>query len=562
MSRENIADKRIFPRHPLDLDCELIISGKKIKAKLTDFSINGIGLIARDFPERIPEEFDLTVRELDIDAKAKVAWLQEMFSGKRIGLQKSGPLKGTIPRYPLPDFLIGLQRMGKTGILEVSSEANVKNVFIKQGDVIFSSSNQEQERMADMLRDIGKITPEQYQEATELMKTSGKRFGAALVELGHISPPDLVWAVRFQVEKIIQNLFGIEYGDVVFKEDPDPLNEVITLQLSTGNLIYRGVKAIDNDSFIKQNMPPHDAVFNFSSIPIALFQDLSLDENERQILNLVDGVNSIRDILSASPFSEAETLKVLFALYSTRILNLDDRRSLDASLIKEEMLEKPEPSDEEAFVAKIDALYRDHVKLGYHGVLNISRGASPDEIKKAYYKIAKEFHPDRHLQFRSAAVKQKLNAIFAYINEAYNVLSQQSPIRVSGVSSHNEEPEPYDQKKTARMKFNEGMDLLQSHDFEQALTMLGQAVYLDNSIPQYHYFYGIALFKNKRLKDAEQSIRKAMDLEPANAVYTAELGHIYLKLGFKTRAKNTFDKALKHDDTNRRAREGLEALTD
>ncbi|UCE79657.1 MAG: DnaJ domain-containing protein [Nitrospiraceae bacterium] len=563
MSRERSADKRIFPRHSIDLDTELIIAGKKIMAKLTDFSVSGVGLIIREFPDNIPEEFDLTINELKVETKAKVAWLQEMFSGKRVGLQKSGPLKGPIPRYPLPDFLIGLQRMGKTGMLQITTGPYTKNIFVKQGDVIFSSSNQEQERMADMLRDIGKISPEQYDEATELMKASGKRFGTALVELGHLSPTDLVWAVRFQVEKIIQNLFGLESGNVIFKEESDPREEVITLKFSTGNLIYRGIKSIDNIDFIKQNMPPLDAAFNFSSIPIALFQDISLEDDERKLLNLVDGTKSIKDIIAASPFNEKETLKTLFALYNTRLLNLDDRRTIDSDLVKEQLCEKPEPQDAEAaeaFVAKIETLYRDHVRLGYHGVLGLQKDASIDDIKKAYYKAAKEYHPDRHLHFQSKSIKHKLNVIFAYISEAYAVLSRQGSITLSGISDRTEEPEPPDQKKTARMKFNEGRDHLEDRDIEQAVTLLGQAAYLDNAIPEYHYFYGIALFKDKRLKDAEQSLRKAIDLEPSNAVYTADLGHIYLKLGFKTRAKNSFEKALKHDASNKRALKGLEAL--
>ncbi len=560
MSRAHSADKRIFPRHSIDLDTELIIAGKKIRAKLTDFSVSGVGLIVREFPENIPEEFDLIINELKVETKAKIAWLQEMFSGKRIGLQKSGPLKGTIPRYPLPDFLIGLQRLGKTGILQISTGPYTKNIFVKQGDVIFSSSNQEQERMADMLRDIGKISPEQYDEATELMKASGKRFGTALVELGHLSPPDLVWAVRFQVEKIIQDLFGLESGNVIFKEESDPREEVITLKLSTGNLIYRGIKSIDDIDFIKQNMPSLDAVFNFSSVPIALFQDISLEDDERKLLSLVDGTKTIKNIIAASPFNETETLKTLFALYNTRLLNLDDRRTVDADLLREEILEKPEPQDTEAFVAKIETLYRDHVRLGYHGIMGLQKNASLDEIKKAYYKAAKEYHPDRHLHFQSDSIKHKLNVIFAYISEAYNVLSRQGSITLSGVSDQTEEPELPDQKKTARMKFNEGRDHLENQNIEQAVTLLGQAAYLDNAIPEYHYFYGIALFKNKRLKDAEQSLRKALDLEPSNAVYTADLGHIYLKLGFKTRAKNSFEKALKHDASNKRALQGLEVL--
>jgi len=65
------------------------------------------------------------------------------------------------------------------------------------------------------------------------------------------------------------------------------------------------------------------------------------------------------------------------------------------------------------------------------------------------------------------------------------------------------------------------------------MTLLGQAVYLCESEPDYHFFYGVALYRKKKIKEAEASIRKALHLSPHRAEYIAELGYIYLKLGFR-----------------------------
>lgn len=56
-------------------------------------------------------------------------------------------------------------------------------------------------------------------------------------------------------------------------------------------------------------------------------------------------------------------------------------------------------------------------KRDYYEVLGISRGASDDEIKKAYRKEAKKYHPDLHPGDTEAEAK------FKEINEAYGVLS-------------------------------------------------------------------------------------------------------------------------------------------
>lgn len=57
-------------------------------------------------------------------------------------------------------------------------------------------------------------------------------------------------------------------------------------------------------------------------------------------------------------------------------------------------------------------------KADYYDLLGVDKGASADEIKKAYRKQALEWHPDKHSDNKEAAEKR-----FKEINEAYQVLS-------------------------------------------------------------------------------------------------------------------------------------------
>jgi Flp pilus assembly protein TadD len=72
----------------------------------------------------------------------------------------------------------------------------------------------------------------------------------------------------------------------------------------------------------------------------------------------------------------------------------------------------------------------------------------------------------------------------------------------------------------------------------------------------------MALAKEKKFREAQDAINKSLKLDPLNANYMAELGHIYLELGFHARAKTTFARAIQLDLTNKRAAEGLQKIAD
>ena len=54
----------------------------------------------------------------------------------------------------------------------------------------------------------------------------------------------------------------------------------------------------------------------------------------------------------------------------------------------------------------------------YYEILGVSKDASPDEIKSAYRKLARQYHPDVSKEPKEVAEEK-----FKEISEAYEVLS-------------------------------------------------------------------------------------------------------------------------------------------
>jgi curved DNA-binding protein CbpA len=70
----------------------------------------------------------------------------------------------------------------------------------------------------------------------------------------------------------------------------------------------------------------------------------------------------------------------------------------------------------------LDAFYRLD-DFTYYELLNISEQADKKQIKSAYYQAAPEFHPDRFFRKNLGSYKPKIEAIFARITLAHDVLT-------------------------------------------------------------------------------------------------------------------------------------------
>ncbi len=563
--------ERLYKRYKHKTEVLISSEGSSFTGMTVDYSLKGIGFIIDGLPD-LPADSSMhfRIKALNLDAEGKMVWAQKFDSYTRGGIERRS-ISGSLKHYRFADILIDLQRSEKNGVLNIKDGPVVKNIYIKNGDMIFADSNKEEDRFLETLLNFGQITSDQYYQVIDISKKKGKSHGAILVALGFLKPEDLIRAVKHQVEDIILSIFQLEDGEFAFLEGPVVSEKIITLKLSASSLIYRGIKRIKKIAFLESVMQPMDTVLSHSTNPLDSFQDINLDKTDKDILSLVDGRRSIKEIISLSPTDRFQTAKTLEALISVKIVDLGEKGS-PGDRIHEDIFEEPISEVDAGFWERVEEIHKKLNSGDYYGALNIEKWATFDKIKRAYYTLAKEFHPDKHLHLPSETLKNKLNSIFSGLTSIYRVLSdpkkkmeydKTSAIKSAKLQGNDASvSSEANNVELAKSRFREGKAAFKEGSYAASKEFFGQAVYLDSSVPSYQFYLGLALMKENNFREAGKVLNKALTLDPMNADYLAELGHVYIMLGFKLRAKSAFEKATNIDPLNMRAAEGLQVIRD
>lgn len=210
----------------------------------------------------------------------------------------------------------------------------------------------------------------------------------------------------------------------------------------------------------------------------------------------------------------------------------------------------------------IEDMYGKCEHLGHYDVLGVKNNALPVEIKAAYREAAKKYHPDVFFQLEDASLRDKLNDISSCLSEAYTILTSPEKRREYDKMLARKPAIPAANSDKAMSAFKEGKNHLKKKDYQDAERLFQAAIYYDGAISEYHYYYGLTLSIQNKFREGQKAFERARSLDPQNAAYLAELGLVYLELGYPIRAKGLFEKALSISPDNARATEGLKKIKD
>ncbi len=160
----------------------------------------------------------------------------------------SAAFQGDIAETPLPDVLEALRRQKSTGTLMVRRDHAVKCIFINEGQIVFATSTEKEDRLGEILVKNGKLTRAQLEDALLLFEKKGgfKKFGAILVENGLLPPKELFTGLKIQVRDIIASLFLWQDGIYVFEKDVP--SDIIHLHLDFQQLIADIIQKIKQEN--------------------------------------------------------------------------------------------------------------------------------------------------------------------------------------------------------------------------------------------------------------------------------------------------------------------------
>ena len=186
-------------------------------------------------------------------------------------------------------------------------------------------------------------------------------------------------------------------------------------------------------------------------------------------------------------------------------------------------------------------------------ILEIRVGASADEIKASYHRLAKMWHPDRF----TGAQQEEAESKFRDISEAFNVLKDperrgwaeeefksalpgsppQAPHAASANTGHSVERTPDDW-------FQESMKAFRDLDVERALGLVQFAIRQDPNKADYHLFHAKLLeTKGSDRRAVIKCFETALNLQPKNVETMLRLAEHFQSIGMHARAAALIQKA-------------------
>ena len=428
-----------------------------------------------------------------------------------------------------------------------------KYLYFQDGNLVFTRTNQQSELLGEVLYRLGKLSQEAFQNIEEYIEPM-EIIGQVLVKRGLISQEDLLDGLTYQMREVTLNMFPLFNGAFKFQEREELSLEDLGTKIGIPALIADGIRRMKFDPNLEQYLRTQTVSPRDKGLA------LQLTEEEKGVLSRIKPDSPPAEILKYSGLNPEFFWKSLYLFYCLNLIEL--RHEEDLFKTREKPAAKPVGKEQVEKLMNLEDFQQNISGMNFYQILDVSTSASQAEIKKAYFGLARRFHPD--LFDRNIALQQKemIDGVFDKITKAYHMLSDED--KREKYDKELAEEAADDKRgvvKKAEIRFRQAKTLYNQARYEEAMSFLDQAIRLDEH--KSSYFLLLALVETKiprYLRKAEEHFKVAIKLEPWSPDGYLGLGIMYKNVDLKVKATNQFNKALKVDPDNPAALKELKEL--
>ena len=152
--------------------------------------------------------------------------------------------------------------------------------------------------------------------------------------------------------------------------------------------------------------------------------------------------------------------------------------------------------------------------LDPYSVLGVSCNASMDEIKKAYRKLSRKYHPDANINNPN---KEEAEEKFKQVQQAYDQIVREREQGASQSSWSGEFGGGYQTQDDQRsMEMRAAANYINAAHYQEALNVLNRMTERNG---QWYYYHAVANAGAGNTASAMEDARRAVDMEPNNMQY-------------------------------------------
>lgn len=537
-----------------------------------------------------------------------------------LGVQDSvAPLAfmdGQLSNHPLAELIHEISDARLSGALRLARESVRAAIYFGEGQTLAAFMNLRAHRLVEMLRRTGAVDAARL-GAVVNDGMNDEQAGAAIVRAGLLSSTELWRLQTRQSSETLRELLRWTDCDWSFGQRVR-LAGNYRAQPNTPQLLIECGRNFPHEMIARRLGDESETVAPAGGATEKIEAGIQLMPNEAFVLSRMSGPMRMSDVVAVSGLPAELTRRAVYALALGGLLERErwpralpneltvDARARAAAATEgaghdtdpqqdADAQQKPIEAREANSLGVVEELFARAGGATHYEVMGVTATASLNDIKRAYYSHAKRFHPDLFRREADAPLQGRIDAAFAKIAQAYEVLKDSSlratydlklskrknigpspppPVVESAVDASRDEARTPPGKNDAsgvreessftadaEQKFNQGLTALQQNDLTRARTLLKEAALLVPKEARYRAYFGSVLARDKASRhQAESELLAAVALDAGNAQYRVMIAELYLDVGLRRKAEAELQHALALEPGNALARRHLEAL--